>query len=169
MAEPLEFGLDTFGDVTVDAEGKRLSGAEVIRNVVEEAVLADRVGVDAFGIGEHHRDDFAVTAPETVLAAIANSPVYGGGMKIAPQAKMDDGLLDICVVGAVGRVKLLCMFPSVYGGRHLKMREVEYFQAGRVRVETEHPVEIYADGEYVCRTPVEISIERGALQVIGPV
>jgi len=72
MAEPLEFGLDTFGDVTVDAEGKRLSGAEVIRNVVEEAVLADRVGVDAFGIGEHHRDDFAVTAPETVLAAIAS-------------------------------------------------------------------------------------------------
>jgi probable LLM family oxidoreductase len=72
MAEPLEFGLDTFGDVTVDAEGKRLSGAEVIRNVVEEAVLADRVGIDAFGIGEHHRDDFAVTAPETVLAAIAS-------------------------------------------------------------------------------------------------
>jgi probable LLM family oxidoreductase len=67
----LEFGLDTFGDVTVDAGGDRLSGAEVIRNVVEEAVLADRVGVDAFGIGEHHRDDFAVTAPEVVLAAIA--------------------------------------------------------------------------------------------------
>jgi probable LLM family oxidoreductase len=72
MAEPLEFGLDTFGDVTVDADGKRLTGAEVIRNVVEEAVLADRVGIDAFGIGEHHRDDFAVTAPETVLAAIAS-------------------------------------------------------------------------------------------------
>src|SRR2546430_2497399 len=72
MAEPLEFGLDTFGDVTVDAEGKRLSGAEGIRNVVEEGVLADRVGIDAFGIGEHHRDDFAVTAPETVLAAIAS-------------------------------------------------------------------------------------------------
>jgi probable LLM family oxidoreductase len=71
MTEPLAFGLDTFGDVTVDVEGRRLSGAEVIRNVVEQAVLADRVGVDAFGIGEHHRDDFAVTAPEVVLAAIA--------------------------------------------------------------------------------------------------
>ena len=71
MNETLAFGLDTFGDVTVDTDGKRLSGAEVIRNVVEQAVLADRVGVDAFGIGEHHRDDFAVTAPEVVLAAIA--------------------------------------------------------------------------------------------------
>jgi probable LLM family oxidoreductase len=71
MSEPLAFGLDTFGDVTVDSDGTRLSGAEVIRNVVEQAVLADRVGVDAFGIGEHHRDDFAVTAPEVVLSAIA--------------------------------------------------------------------------------------------------
>ena len=71
MSDTLAFGLDTFGDVTVDSDGNRLSGAEVIRNVVEQAVLADRVGVDAFGIGEHHRDDFAVTAPEVVLAAIA--------------------------------------------------------------------------------------------------
>ncbi len=71
MARELEFGLDTFGDVTVDTDGKRLSGADVIRNVVAQGVLADKLGVDAFGIGEHHRDDFAVTAPEVVLAAIA--------------------------------------------------------------------------------------------------
>jgi probable LLM family oxidoreductase len=67
----MELGLDTFGDVTVDAEGNRLPAAQVIRNVVEQAVLADRLGIDAFGLGEHHRDDFAVTAPEVVLAAIA--------------------------------------------------------------------------------------------------
>lgn len=67
----MELGLDTFGDVTVDAEGNRLPGAHVIRNVVEQGVLADQLGIDAFGIGEHHRDDFAVTAPDVVLAAIA--------------------------------------------------------------------------------------------------
>lgn len=68
----LLFGLDTFGDVTVDpATGERLGHPQVIRNIVEQAVLADRVGVDVFGIGEHHRDDFAVTSPEMVLAAIA--------------------------------------------------------------------------------------------------
>ena len=67
----VELGLDTFGDVTVDADGRRLTDAEVIRNVVEEAVLADRLGVDFIGVGEHHRDDFAVASPETVLAAIA--------------------------------------------------------------------------------------------------
>jgi probable LLM family oxidoreductase len=68
----LEFGLDTFGDVTLDARGAPLSQAQVIRNVVEQGVLADRVGVDAFGVGEHHRPDFAISAPEVVLAAIAS-------------------------------------------------------------------------------------------------
>ncbi|MBE1488450.1 LLM class flavin-dependent oxidoreductase [Plantactinospora soyae] len=71
METAVEFGLDTFGDVTGDAEGNRVPYAQVIRNVVEEAVLADRVGVHSFGLGEHHRDDFAVSAPEIVLAAIA--------------------------------------------------------------------------------------------------
>ncbi|RKR85849.1 putative LLM family oxidoreductase [Micromonospora pisi] len=72
MATAVEFGLDTFGDVTADADGDRVPYAQVIRNVVEQAVLADRLGVDAFGLGEHHRDDFAVSAPEIVLAAIAS-------------------------------------------------------------------------------------------------
>ena len=65
------FGIDTFGDVTVDATGRRLSDAEVIRDVVEEAVLAEQVGLDHVSIGEHHRDDFAVSSPDMVLAAIA--------------------------------------------------------------------------------------------------
>jgi probable LLM family oxidoreductase len=69
---PVEFGLDTFGDVTAGPDGETLPYAQVIRNVVEQAVLADEVGVDVFGLGEHHRDDFAVSAPEIVLAAIAS-------------------------------------------------------------------------------------------------
>lgn len=68
----LELGLDTFGDVTVDAAGKPLYHAEVLRNIVAEAELADQVDLSFFGVGEHHRDDFAVSAPEVVLAAIAS-------------------------------------------------------------------------------------------------
>ena len=71
MAGTLELGLDTFGDVTAAAGGGLLPHAQVIRNVVDEAVLADGLGVDFFGVGEHHRADFAVSAPEIVLAAIA--------------------------------------------------------------------------------------------------
>ena len=71
MAQSIELGLDTFGDVTVGAEGRRLSQAEVLRDVVEEAVLADSLGLAFFGVGEHHRKDFSISAPEVVLAAIA--------------------------------------------------------------------------------------------------
>src|SRR5580704_13862875 len=71
MAPPLELGLDTFGDVTAGADGATLSHAQVLRDVVEEAVLADSLGVDFIGVGEHHRSDFAISAPEVLLAAIA--------------------------------------------------------------------------------------------------
>jgi probable LLM family oxidoreductase len=71
ISATLEFGLDTFGDVSRTADGKTEPQAQVIRNVVQQAVLADQLGVDSFGVGEHHRADFAVSSPELVLAAIA--------------------------------------------------------------------------------------------------
>jgi probable LLM family oxidoreductase len=67
----MDFGLDTFGDITAGPDGRLLSHAQVIRDVIEEAVLADQLGIDAFGVGEHHRPDFAISAPEVILAAIA--------------------------------------------------------------------------------------------------
>jgi probable LLM family oxidoreductase len=67
----MEFGLDTFGDVTAGPDGRLLSQAQVIRDVIEEAALADELGIEAFGVGEHHRPDFAISAPEVVLGAIA--------------------------------------------------------------------------------------------------
>ncbi|MDU0479641.1 LLM class flavin-dependent oxidoreductase [Staphylococcus chromogenes] len=66
-----ELGLDTFGDVTVDDSGDLQHHAQVIRNVIEQGKLADEVGVDIFGIGEHHRSDYAISNPAVVLAAIA--------------------------------------------------------------------------------------------------
>jgi probable LLM family oxidoreductase len=72
MNQQLELGLDTFGDITDGPDGKPLPAAQVIRNLVEEAVLADQVGVDFIGVGEHHRADFAISSPEIVLAAIAS-------------------------------------------------------------------------------------------------
>ncbi|WP_024517867.1 LLM class flavin-dependent oxidoreductase [Bradyrhizobium sp. Tv2a-2] len=68
---PIEFGLDTFGDVMRGADGAPVSHAQAIRNVIEEAVLADELGIDFIGLGEHHRADFAISAPEVALAAIA--------------------------------------------------------------------------------------------------
>ena len=71
MSTALELGLDTFGDVTAGPDGSLVPQPQVIRDVVEEGVLADQVGVDFIGVGEHHRADFAVSTPDVVLAAIA--------------------------------------------------------------------------------------------------
>ena len=71
MTDKLEFGLDTFGDVMNDLAGAPVSHAQSIRNVIDQGVLADSLGIDFFGVGEHHRADFAISAPEVVLAAIA--------------------------------------------------------------------------------------------------
>ena len=128
------------------------------------------------GSGENEPTDQAKTKATwqtrseqpTLLAAFANTSTYGGGMKIAPNAKMDDGLLEVCVVGGMDPFKLFCMFPTVYSGRHLQIRGVEYFQASHLRVETEHPLDVYADGEYVCRTPVEVRVANAALRVVIP-
>jgi diacylglycerol kinase (ATP) len=103
-----------------------------------------------------------------MLVAFANTPTYGGGILIAPHARLDDGKLEICVVGAMAKSRLLRLFPSVYSGRHLNLLEVKYFQAEHLRIETEPPSPVYADGEYVCSTPVEVTVERAALKVIVP-
>jgi probable LLM family oxidoreductase len=68
----IEFGLDTFGGVTRDANGEPVAHPQVIRDLIDDAVVADETGLDFFGVGEHHRPDFAVSSPEMVLAAIAS-------------------------------------------------------------------------------------------------
>src|SRR5690606_4295413 len=70
----IEFGLDTFGGVTNDAAGAPVAHPQVIRDIIDQAVLADGVGLDFFGVGEHHRPDFAVSSPEMVLSAVASRP-----------------------------------------------------------------------------------------------
>jgi diacylglycerol kinase (ATP) len=103
-----------------------------------------------------------------LLAAVGNAHRYGHGMKIVPRAELSDGLLDVCFVGAMNRLKLLCCVPTIFFGAHLGIRQVEYMKSSAIRIETARPLELYADGEFAGTTPVEISILRGALKVIVP-
>ena len=100
--------------------------------------------------------------------AVGNAHRYGGGMKVTPRALPDDGLLDICVVSKLNKLKLLCWVPTIFFGGHLRLKQVEYFQAAQVRIETERELELYADGDLACKTPVEIEVIRRALRVIVP-
>ena len=102
----------------------------------------------------------------TLLAAFANTQFYGDGMRIAPRADPCDGQLDICRIWTMNPLELFCMFPTVYFGQHVLSSKVEYSKVERVRVEAETPLEIFADGEFVCETPAEISVAPGALRVI---
>jgi diacylglycerol kinase (ATP) len=114
----------------------------------------------AAGVREIQRPGF--------LLAVGNAHRYGQGIKIAPRAALDDGLLDVCLVGAMNKFKLLASIPTVFFGAHLGIREVEYFQAQEIRIDADPPLEIYADGEYACLTPATVRLLPRALRVITP-
>jgi diacylglycerol kinase (ATP) len=100
------------------------------------------------------------------LIAAGNGQQYGHGMRLTHEAQMDDGLLDLCLVRPLSKLRLLRLFRLVYSGGHIGMKEVEYFRAPRVRIRTEPVTEIFADGEPICNSPVELGVQRDALRVI---
>jgi diacylglycerol kinase family enzyme len=102
------------------------------------------------------------------LVAAGNAPQYGHGMRLAHRARMDDGLLDLCFVRRLDKMRLLRLFRVVYRGGHIGMKEVEYLQVERLRLVTDPVMEVFADGEYICNTPVEIGVQREAMRVIVP-
>jgi diacylglycerol kinase (ATP) len=102
-----------------------------------------------------------------LLVACANAPVYGDGLRIAPDARLDDGLLDICFVPAMSRTRLLLVARMVLSGTHVRLPEVRYFKTKCARLEPDPPLQLYADGELVCQTPVEVSVREKALRIIG--
>ena len=103
-----------------------------------------------------------------LFVAVGNASRYGHGFKVAPKAALDDGKLDICLVRRMNKIKVLCCLPTIYFGAHLRLREVSYFQAASAALDAHPRLELYADGEYICDTPVEISIVPRGLKVISP-
>ncbi len=111
------------------------------------------------------RIDDAETVLDAMLLSIGNGPQFGGGMRICPDASMDDGMLDVIVLAAVTRVTLLRVFPTVYRGTHVHHPAVSTFRARTVHVEAPGQV-AYADGERIGPLPVEVTVRPGALPVL---
>jgi diacylglycerol kinase family enzyme len=103
-----------------------------------------------------------------LLAGIGNASRCGSGMRMLPKAKLDDGQLDVCFLPAMPKAKAFAALSRIRSGRHLQMPEVAYFRARQVFLESTEPLAIYADGEYLCHTPAEISAAPRALRVIVP-
>lgn len=101
------------------------------------------------------------------ISVAANGTRYGRGLQIAPRASMDDAQLDLCLVRDIPRLKVATLFPSAYFGQHLRFKQVEYFRFRKLCVEPEIPMDVYADGEPMCQTPIEISVIPKGLRVIA--
>ncbi|MBH0163495.1 diacylglycerol kinase family lipid kinase [Fictibacillus sp. 7GRE50] len=99
------------------------------------------------------------------LVAVGNMPYYGGGMKICPSAKCNDGVLDVCIVHDLSLFKLLLLFVSVFWGGHVNVQGVSQFKGKEIEVITRKSVAIHADGEYKGTTPVRIEVQPGTVSV----
>jgi diacylglycerol kinase (ATP) len=110
-------------------------------------------------------DDGEEIVADLTLAAFGNTKSYGGGMLICPDADHADGQLDITMVRATSRIRLIRLFPTVFKGTHTELDGVDTAQATSVSVESPG-INTYADGEYACPLPVEVSTVPGALKIL---
>jgi diacylglycerol kinase (ATP) len=105
---------------------------------------------------------------DVMFAVVGNNISYGGGLKMTPHARVDDGLLDVCIVPRMGKVELLRWVPRAYRGRHLEHPRIRYFQARTVSLHSSSRLELFGDGEFIQELPVTIEAVPHALRVILP-
>lgn len=110
--------------------------------------------------------DGVVHRERALLVAVANNLSFGGGMKVAPDARLDDGLFDVVLVRPLGRLAFLRIYPRVFAGTHVTDPRVVVHRAASVRVEAEGVV-AYADGERIAPLPVDITMDAGGLRVLA--
>jgi YegS/Rv2252/BmrU family lipid kinase len=100
--------------------------------------------------------------------SVANNSTFGGGMRIAPEAKLDDGLLDVITVGEVGKLRFVANLRKVFNGTHLDDEQVRMSRASRVEITASRPFPVYADGEHLTDLPVSVRVLPRALSVLAP-
>lgn len=105
---------------------------------------------------------------EIMFATVGNSRQYGGGIRIVPEAKIDDGQLDLCVVHRTSRFQLLKTLPKAYTGTHVKSPFVETGRGTSFSFASERPMDVYADGERITTTPVQFALAGQKLRIVAP-
>jgi diacylglycerol kinase (ATP) len=102
------------------------------------------------------------------FAVVGNNVSYGGGLMLTPRARLDDGLLDVCIVPYLPRLELLRWVPRAYRGEHLAHPRILYFQARQVTLKTTSRLELFGDGEFIQELPATIEVAPRALRVVVP-
>ena len=115
---------------------------------------------------EIHLDETVISA-RTLLVAVANGRYFAGGMKIAPEAELDDGTFDVCVAGDLTRFEALTQIPMIYPGRHVHHPKVAVYRSRHVRIESPEGSAVQLDGEVIERLPAEFTLMPKALRIAG--
>jgi YegS/Rv2252/BmrU family lipid kinase len=100
--------------------------------------------------------------------SVANNSTFGGGMRIAPDAELDDGLFDVVTIGEIGKLRYVSNLAKVFKGTHVEEDEVEVFRASRLELSASRPFPVYADGEHLTELPVSIRLLPRSLSVLAP-
>lgn len=147
---------------------QRLSGTALYIVAVLRTLAVYRPRAFAVTIDGERREQ------DAWMVSVGNNTTYGGGMKIVPDARLDDGLLDVCVIGATSKLKLVANFPRVFSGGHGRLPETQFFRGATVVVESleppnpARPAEVWADGERVGPLPATLTVVASALTVRVP-
>ena len=112
--------------------------------------------------------DFGTYEGPLLLAATGITSRYGGGFKIVPDASINDGLFDVCIIRPVSSVTVLRLLVTLFWGGHVKHPAVSMHQTQTLKIETDTPMLLYADGEPMCQTPATIEIIKDGLVVMAP-
>jgi diacylglycerol kinase (ATP) len=112
--------------------------------------------------------DDTIREEEVMFAVVGNSQQYGGGIRITPQASIDDGLLDLCMIGKTSRMHLLRTLPTAYTGKHLADPIVSTARGTAFHISSERVMDIYADGERITTTPTSFAIAAQKLRIVVP-
>ena len=112
--------------------------------------------------------DGEATSVRGYSVAVANSQAYGGGMFVAPQARLDDGLLDVVITGDAPKRRFLTGLPQVFKGTHIERDDVITLRGRVVEVDADRPFDVYADGDVLTGLPMRVGLLDGALELIAP-
>jgi diacylglycerol kinase (ATP) len=155
-------GFDAAVAERVNRGFRRLRGTSAYVAAVYQTLLSFRAAEMRLVL------DGEIRTVRAMLCSIANTPTYGGGMKIAPDARIDDGWFDVCILAEAGRFEFMRAFPRVFKGTHVTHPKVTILRARVVSVESDRPLPVLVDGDVLDTTPAHFQIHPAAIQVMTP-
>ncbi len=161
------------GGLGIDAEAARLAGGAFRRLPGRARYVASALraycSYSAIGVrAEFPQSDAPPIEANALLAAVLNTPSYGAGIRLAPQARLDDGWLDAVIVEDLGVLQVLALLPRLLRSGELRTPRIKRMQVRAVKLSTDRPSLFHGDGEILGPTPVEIEIVPQAVRVLAP-